>query len=324
MENPQPKLRIITYMCPSHPVELYELILQYLEEETGCEASLLYESRSPGQLSDRLDPFTDDSADIGFSTASAYVKLLDTQNKYVELLPVTAVFDHPKKTEGVKGYYSDVIIHVDGRKRVKEFLDLRGCRLAYSDEDSLSASKVILKTLKELGENASFFGDTLRSGSHLNSIHMVLTKQAEAAAVDANTLAYNKKYLQDGGKDIQVLESIGPLPPYPIIVNNRIDGEHKGCLQCYFKKLRSPDNLQSRTTCTDKLLTPWYRVFLSKVDIQLVKKFFTAMEGISSLSTKDHPPLDPILSQLNPVSPTSTLILFSHQTYILQLVFDNL
>jgi hypothetical protein len=48
-------------------------------------------------------------------TASAYVKLLDMQNKYIELLPVTAVFDHPKNTEGVKGYYSDVIIHVDGR-----------------------------------------------------------------------------------------------------------------------------------------------------------------------------------------------------------------
>jgi hypothetical protein len=67
MANSRPKLRIITYMCPSHPVELYELILQYLEEETGCQASLLYESRSPGQLSDRLDPFTDDSADIGES-----------------------------------------------------------------------------------------------------------------------------------------------------------------------------------------------------------------------------------------------------------------
>jgi hypothetical protein len=44
------------------------------------------------------------------------VKLLDTQNKYVELLPVSAVFDHPKYTEGVKGYYSDVIMHVDGRR----------------------------------------------------------------------------------------------------------------------------------------------------------------------------------------------------------------
>lgn len=48
-------------------------------------------------------------------STSAYVKLLDMQNKYVELLPVTAVFDHPKNTEGVEGYYSDVIIHVDGR-----------------------------------------------------------------------------------------------------------------------------------------------------------------------------------------------------------------
>jgi len=48
-------------------------------------------------------------------TASAYVRLLDTQNKYSELLPITAVFDHPKNSEGVKGYYSDVIIHVDGR-----------------------------------------------------------------------------------------------------------------------------------------------------------------------------------------------------------------
>ncbi|XP_069684199.1 probable phosphite transport system-binding protein PtxB isoform X2 [Periplaneta americana] len=227
MSTPKPKLRIITYMCPSHPVELYELILQYLEEEIGCEASLLYESRGPGPLEDRVDPFTSDTVDIGFITASAYVKLLDKKNKYVELLPVAAVYNHPKNTEGIKGYYSDIIIHVDGRNHVKEFLDLRGCRWAYSDEDSLSSSTVILKTLKELGENSSFFGNTLRSGSHLNSVHMVLTKQAEAAAVDANTLAYNKKYLQDGGKDIQVLDSIGPLPPYPIVINSRMDGNLK-------------------------------------------------------------------------------------------------
>jgi hypothetical protein len=67
MESPRPKLRIITYMCPSHPVELYELILQYLEEEAGFEATLLYESRGPGPLSDRVDPFTDDSVDMGES-----------------------------------------------------------------------------------------------------------------------------------------------------------------------------------------------------------------------------------------------------------------
>lgn len=55
---------------------------------------------------------------------------------------------------------------------------------------------------------------------------MVLSKQAEAAAIDANTLAFNKKYLQDGGKDIIVLESIGPLPPYPIVINSRLSSEY--------------------------------------------------------------------------------------------------
>ena len=74
MANPRPKLRIITYMCPSHPVELYELIMQYLEEEIGCEASLLYESRGPGPLSDRVDPFTDSSVDMG--------ELVILQNQY--------------------------------------------------------------------------------------------------------------------------------------------------------------------------------------------------------------------------------------------------
>ena len=48
-------------------------------------------------------------------TASAYVKLLDTQNKHCRLLTATAVFKHPENGEEVKGYYSDVIIHVDER-----------------------------------------------------------------------------------------------------------------------------------------------------------------------------------------------------------------
>jgi hypothetical protein len=37
------------------------------------------------------------------------------KNKYVELLPVTPVFEHHKSSEGIRGYYSDVIMHVDGR-----------------------------------------------------------------------------------------------------------------------------------------------------------------------------------------------------------------
>ena len=59
---------------------------------------------------------------------------------------------------------------------------------------------------------------------------MVHTKQAEAAAIDANTLTHNREYLQDGGKDVQVLCSFGPFPPYPIVVNSRLDSEYDGYL----------------------------------------------------------------------------------------------
>lgn len=65
MPTSRPKLRLGTYLCPSHPVELYELFLKYLEEELPCEATLMYESRAGGPLPDREDPFTADNLDIG-------------------------------------------------------------------------------------------------------------------------------------------------------------------------------------------------------------------------------------------------------------------
>ncbi|CAH2096106.1 unnamed protein product [Euphydryas editha] len=158
-------------------------------------------------------------------TAAAYMKLRKSENEFVELLPVTPVFAHQMNVENKPGYFSDVIIHCDKRAHnVNTLLDLRGCTFAYSNEESLSGSKIVLKTLKEKGENASFFGSLLKSGSHLASAQMVLSKQAEWAAVDSTTLLYSKKFMQDGGKDIITLETLGRLPPYPVVVNSRIPG----------------------------------------------------------------------------------------------------
>lgn len=221
------KLRVITYMCPSHPVEMYELLMNYLEEELDVEATLIYETRAAGPLPGRCDPFTDNSIDLAFMSTTSYLELVDSKNEFCELLPVAAVFKHPKNVDCQPGYYSDVIIHIDGKKYVKTFLDLRGCQWAYCDEKSLSGSAVVLKTLRELGENATFFGNTIKSGNHLNSLQMVLQKQAEASAVDSNCLAYHKKILPNAGKDIFVLDSLGILPPYPIVVNSRLSDEMK-------------------------------------------------------------------------------------------------
>ncbi|XP_047503213.1 uncharacterized protein LOC125048543 isoform X2 [Pieris napi] len=217
------QLRLVTYMCPTHPVELYELIAELLEEALNCFTVLQYESRCPGPVPSRPDPFQQNYIDIGFMTAAAYMNMKKKDNKFIELLPVTPVFAHQMNVENKPGYFSDIIIHIDKKAHnVNTLLDLRGCTFAYSNEDSLSGSKIVLKTLREKGENASFFGSLLKSGSHLASARMVLSKQAEWAAVDSTTLLNCKRDMHEGGKDIITLETLGRLPPYPIVVNSRL------------------------------------------------------------------------------------------------------
>jgi len=76
--------------------------------------------------------------------------------------------------------------------------------------------------LKKLGENATFFGNIIPASSHLQSIYMVLNKQTDAAAVDSNCLQIFLDRNPSFRDQISVLTSWGPLPPYPIVVNNNM------------------------------------------------------------------------------------------------------
>lgn len=58
-------LRVITYMVPGFPVELFETISQYLEATLDKPTLLIYESRFNGPQSKEFDPFKTNSADLG-------------------------------------------------------------------------------------------------------------------------------------------------------------------------------------------------------------------------------------------------------------------
>lgn len=58
-------LRCITYLSPDIPVEVFETFLHYLEEVTGLDSYLIYESRTKGPPEGKVDPFTSDEVDIG-------------------------------------------------------------------------------------------------------------------------------------------------------------------------------------------------------------------------------------------------------------------
>ncbi|XP_057367731.1 uncharacterized protein LOC130688730 [Daphnia carinata] len=219
-------LRIITYLVPGLSVELFESISQYLESSLGKETMLFYESRFDGPQSDRIDPFETKVADLAFITGAAYQKLIKEDNKNWELLPVGGVYPHLTKGESA-GYYADIIIHKNSKERTKDFLDLRGANWATNNPCSTSGHFVMLKALKEYGENPSFFGSVLNSGSHLNSIHMVASRKADVASVDSNVLAFAMAKNPALAHDLHIFTSIGPLPPYPIMIRSSMAVEQK-------------------------------------------------------------------------------------------------
>lgn len=59
------QLRAVTYLCPSLPVELFQAILEILEQETGLTSSLLYDWRADGPSNAKPDPFQNNTVDIG-------------------------------------------------------------------------------------------------------------------------------------------------------------------------------------------------------------------------------------------------------------------
>ncbi|XP_065562210.1 uncharacterized protein LOC136028351 isoform X1 [Artemia franciscana] len=240
-------LRILTYMCPSHPVELYQTIVEYLESKLNKPCELLYEWRGSGPESGVPDPFKSTSAgiavtgeaggfkavksaeaapggypDMAFISSFSFQHLSATDDPDWTLLPVGAVCQHPKKGDGL-GYWSDLIISSADKERIKELIDLRGCRLARPEVSSLSGYIALLKAVRDHGESAAFFGNVLDSGSHLASIEMVSLKQAELAAVDSLALQNALDQHPAMRSEIHILDTLGPLPPHPIVVRATMD-----------------------------------------------------------------------------------------------------
>lgn len=64
-DHNQLRLRMLTYLSPGLPLELYQTYQYYLEESLGCETLLSVESRSSAPSMDRTNPFDSDAIDIG-------------------------------------------------------------------------------------------------------------------------------------------------------------------------------------------------------------------------------------------------------------------
>ena len=59
------RLRLLTYLSPGVPLDVFYLLRDAVEDCTGMEVDLIVEDRFTGPTEGRANPFSDDLADIG-------------------------------------------------------------------------------------------------------------------------------------------------------------------------------------------------------------------------------------------------------------------
>ena len=209
------ELRLLTYLAPGIPLELFEAIRRHLED--ALELCVRLDSRSDvsAPRPDEPDPFSGDEADVGFLCSPGYFWLSERAPPAVFLVPAAFLFDDPR-CAGRPVYFADLVVRREHPARA--LADLLGARWAYNDACSLSGYFSVLQTLLGMGADASFFSASIASGSHDEALRAVREGRADCAAIDSNMLVLARASDPRLERDLRVLESFGPYPVQPIVV----------------------------------------------------------------------------------------------------------
>jgi phosphonate transport system substrate-binding protein len=217
---PHAPLRLLSYLAPSLPEGLFELLAEAISAGTGRRVTVDFETSVSGPVPE-TDPFASGRADAAFVCGPSYA-LLRSAGAPVEIVPAAAVFDDPRN-QGHPVYFTDVVIRRDHPARALE--DLRGAVWAYNDRQSLSGWHRMLSQLDGLGLGAPehFFSRLVASRAHVRSIEMVCRGEADLSAVDSNVLLLERRRDPDLDGRLRVLESWGPSAVQPVLVRSALD-----------------------------------------------------------------------------------------------------
>jgi ABC-type phosphate/phosphonate transport system substrate-binding protein len=241
--GPRAPLRLLSYLAPSLPEGLFELLAEAIAAATGQRVTVDFETSVSGPVPE-TDPFASGRADAAFVCGPSYA-LLRSAGVPVEIVPAAPVFDDPRN-HGRPAYFSDVVVRRAHPARALE--DLRGAVWTYNDRQSLSGWHRMLARLDGLGLGAPehFFSRLVASGAHVRSIEMVSGGEADVSAVDSNVLLLARR--RDAGLDgrLRVLESWGPSAIQPVLVRSALDPVLKASIADTLLALHRDTKMASR------------------------------------------------------------------------------
>jgi phosphonate transport system substrate-binding protein len=117
-------------------------------------------------------------------------------------------------------YFSDVVVRRDSP--FTTFNDLRGATWAYNEVGSQSGYHITRYKLAQIGENGTFFGQTVASGAHVRSLEMVVAGEVDASAIDSTVLEDALRRSPALAQQIRLIDTLGPSPIPPWVIHKSV------------------------------------------------------------------------------------------------------
>jgi len=195
-------------------IDIYAQISRYLENKLDRKIEFV-----TGFSYDTINQMlTSGLADIGFVCGLPYILEHDLAQPHVELLLAPVMKDSRYQNKPI--YFSYIIVHKDST--INSFAELKGKRFVFNDEISNSGYNMPRAHLIKTGETGGFFSQTLRSGSHEESIRMVALGKADTSAIDSLVYDYEIFRQQEHAQKTRIIKTLGPAGIPPIVVSSKV------------------------------------------------------------------------------------------------------
>ena len=202
------RLRFATFLAPNM-LPVYRSLAERIGDRLGRPVELV--------VGTSFDQFEQGEADLGVICGLPYVWLADRHPPPVE--PLAAPVLSGERYGGRPVYYSDVIVRHDSRITCLE--ELRGCSWAYNEPASHSGHTVTLYGLVRMGARPGFLGRVVEAGFHQRAIRLVHAGPVDAAAIDSQVLAVERRD-HPGLADLRIVGSFGPSTIQPVVAASRL------------------------------------------------------------------------------------------------------
>jgi phosphonate transport system substrate-binding protein len=207
-------IRFATFLS-SILYKTYEHIARYIGEKVGHPITL--------RVGQSFEEFAEGQIDVAFICGLPYVRMTSEYNCPVELLAAPILVGKRYRHRPI--YFSDVIVRSESP--YTSFDNLRGCVWAYNERASHSGCNLVCYSLLERGKTSDYFGETVKSGSHLRSLEMVLEGKVDATAIDSHLSDILRSRDEELVSRLRVVDVLGPSSIPPVVMSKTIDNELK-------------------------------------------------------------------------------------------------